>query len=145
MQPLGRAWLLASCLAVAACHSEGARVILVGRFPNQGPILKAKVELPSSEDPYRFRSELSQGVLSCTLSAKLVDDGPLGANDCAGRKGSGKITCNDGKKSTIEWILTSCRSGFGRSVSRSEQSFVFGFNRDPDRAIDQLEKAENGR
>lgn len=138
------ACLLASCLTVAACHSEGSHVVLVGRFSNQGPVLKAKMNLPSSEEPYHFRAELRQGDFSCTLSAKLADDTQQGARDCAGRKGSGQIHCNDGKKSTVEWMLTSCRSGFGRSVSRSEPRFIFGFNRDPDRAIDQLEKAGNG-
>lgn len=139
---IGAAWTL-SCLVATACNPENGHVFLVGRFSDQGGILKTNLSLPPRDDSFHFRSELRQGDLSCALTAKLLDKTPLNASDCAGRKGSGKVSCNDGQKYPLEWTLTSCRSGFGRAVPGSAQPFVFGFNRDPDRAIDQMEKADN--
>jgi len=140
---VGTALVLAFCLANASCRSEYAHGVLVARFSDRSPIFRAKIALPSSGESYQLVYELRQGPLSCSLTAALLDNELPVLGDCAGRSGSGKISCSDGREFPLSWSLASCRGGFGRSQNPGRPVFLFGFGLDPDQALDQLDEAEN--
>ena len=134
--------VLVGCLALAACRQEDEHGVLVGRFSDQDTLpLRAKISLPFSEEQPELLYKLHDGSLSCGLTATLPNKGFLFNNDCAGLHGEGEISCNDGRKQALNWMLTSCQSGFGRTADHSIPSFTFAFGPTPDRALDQLEEA----
>jgi hypothetical protein len=135
--------ILVSCLTLVACRQEDAHGVLVGRFSDQDTLpLRATISLPFSEVQSELRYRLHEGSLSCELTATLPTSDLLLNNDCAGLHGEGEISCNDGRKQPLSWMLTSCHSGFGRTASHNSPTFTFGFGPNPDRALDQLEEAE---
>ena len=115
------------------------RGYLFGRFSDRDGLIKAIIELPKGEQLPELDYELRRGSFSCLLTARLTEDATPSAYGCAGRHGSGAISCNDGRKLPLNWSLSSCRGGFGRSPEDRTPMFFFGFGTDPDRALDRLE------
>ena len=136
-------FFLIGCLSIAACRTEEAHGVLVGRFSDQDTLLKAKITLPTTVGIFPLRFELRHGTLSCFLTATFPEKAPQAMNECAGRSSSGEISCNDGRALPLNWSLTSCYGGFGQSSNPGRSTFSFGFGANPDQALDQLEEAGN--
>lgn len=131
-------------LIVSACNPDKRNGVFVAEFANESNLLifKPNITLPSPEDDYRFNYELRKGATVCTLTGELdIKEAPPD-DECPGTKGRGKISCNDGKSMKLRWSLTSCRGGFGKSTSKGNTKLYFGFDRNKERALDQLNKAK---
>jgi hypothetical protein len=128
-----------------ACRRDNEYGVLVAKFDDDSQLFKAKIFLPTSEDNYRFNFELRQGDAECSLTGQLRGkDLPVQAL-CEGTEGDGKITCNDGRSQRLRWLMTSCLGGHGRSVGKKGGHFFFGFDRNKERALDQLAKAQRAK
>ena len=126
----------------AACRRDSEYGILVAKFDDDSQLFKAKIFLPKSEDNYRFNFELRQGDTACSLTGQLAGKEIPPPDDCEGIKGDGKIACNDDRSLRTRWVITSCLGGHGRSVGKKGRRFYFGFDRNKERALDQLAKAQ---
>jgi hypothetical protein len=133
--------IFSSSLITAACVSEDVRGVLVGGFSDADPIVTAIV-IPASQDgEYHLHYGFRQEDRVCLLSGELPTASIPYFQSCAGLRGTGKISCNDGRALNLKWVLDSCQSGYGRSDGRADSRFTFGFGDSEERGRDQLEKA----
>ena len=51
------------------------------------------------------------------------------------------LSCNNGHSLNLQWRMTSCEGGRGRSVEYSGATFHFGFSASEKGALAELEKA----
>ena len=130
---------------VSGCSPEVPHGVLVGRFLDGSRAMKTKIVLPAQGKPYLLQYEIRRDsdLLSCQLSATPAEKNKPDSGDCAGISGVGTLSCSDGRVHPLTWLLTSCRSGFGWSSKRGKPTFVFGFGRNSDRALDQLDVAND--
>ncbi len=97
---------------------------------------------PPENGEYRMHYALHHGDGVCLLTGQIADENTLFFSACEGVSGTGKISCNDGRALNLQWSLTSCRGGYGRSIEHAGPSFFFGFEQDEEKAFDQLKKAQ---
>lgn len=143
LSPLITAGLICLLLSItAACRRDSEYGVLVAKFDDDSQLFKAKIFLPKVEDNYQFNFELRQGDTVCSLTGQLSGKDLPDQDRCEGIKGDGKIVCNDGRSQRMRWLLTSCLGGHGRSVGKKARRFFFGFDRNKERALDQLAKAQ---
>ena len=125
-----------------ACRRGDDYGVLVAKFDDDGRLFKTKIFLPAAEDNYRFNFELRHGDTVCSLTGQLGSKELIDSESCEGIGGNGKITCNDDRSRKLRWSMTSCSAGNGRSIGKKGRHFYFGFDRNKDRALDQLAKAQ---
>jgi len=125
-----------------ACRRGEEYGFLVAKFDDERQLFKTKIFLPTAEDNYRFNFELRQADLVCSLTGQFAGKELPDSDRCEGIGGDGKITCNDGRTRKLRWLMTSCLAGHGRSIGKKGRHFYFGFDRNKDRALDQLAKAQ---
>ena len=134
--------LCLSLLITTACRRGDEYGVLVAKFDDDGQLFKAKIFLPTAEDNYRFNFALRQGDAVCSLTGQPSGKQLPDSDSCEGIEGDGKITCNDGRTARLRWLMTSCLAGHGRSIEKKGRHFFFGFDRNKDRALDQLASAQ---
>ena len=143
LSPLVTVGLICLLLSItAACRRDSEYGVLVAKFDDDSQLFKAKIFLPKAEDNYQFNFELRQGNKVCSLTGQLKGKELPDQDSCEGIKGDGKIACNDNRSLRMRWVLTSCLGGHGRSVGKNGLRFFFGFDRNKERALDQLAKAQ---
>lgn len=146
LSPLAVAGLICLLLLItAACRRDSDYGVLVAKFDDDSQLFKAKIFLPKAEDNYKFNFELRQGDTVCALTGQLVGKELPDQDNCEGVKGDGKIACNDDRSLRMRWVLSSCLGGHGRSVGKKGRRFFFGFDRNKERALDQLAKAQRAK
>lgn len=77
----------------------------------------------------------------CVLSGAIPEDDTLFFGRCENLSGTGNISCNNGRSAQVQWTLTSCQGGYGRSIRKYGPDFFFGFDQNKEKAIEQLRKA----
>lgn len=129
------------CSSTTACVTEDVRGVLVGGFSDTEPIVTSIV-IPASQDGeyhihYGFRQEGSV----CLLTGEIPTDRIPLFQPCEGLRGTGRISCNDGRTQNLQWVLTSCKGGYGRSEERASSIFHFGFGDSEEHAREQMNEA----
>lgn len=137
------ALILSSSLIATACVTENVRGVLVGGFSDTEPVVTSIV-IPASQDGeydfhYGFRYQNSVCLLTGEIPTPMI---PF-IEPCDGLRGTGRVSCNDGRRLTLQWALTSCQGGYGRSDEGAESGFFFGFGSSEELARDQLRKARH--
>ncbi len=141
-QRLALTLLLLATLSLAACRKEPTRGELVGRLVETGESFRIKIDLPNKSDHFKLNYPIQLERTSCVLTGQIDPvDWPRVA-DCEGN-GRGKLVCNNGRKLSFRWTLTSCMGGFGYTQNSPKSRVIFGFGHNKDRALDQLERAKS--
>ena len=78
----------------------------------------------------------------CVLRGQIPQEGLFFYPRCDSLKGTGMLSCNNGHSLNLQWRMTSCKGGRGRSVEFSGASFHFGFANTENDAPSELEKAQ---
>ena len=134
--------ILSSALLTAGCRTEDAHGFLAGKFVDEEPMLASVVIPPAERGEYPMYFALHQGDRTCLLTGTNFEENFLFFSRCEGVSGTGRISCNDGRALNLQWTLTSCLGGYGRSIESEGPSFFFGFESNEEKALDQLKKAE---
>ncbi len=114
----------------------------MARFLEENQPFIKRIFAPSLSDP-ELRLRLANKNHSCELRGLLPKDLPLAASDCSNISGTGKLLCSDARELKLAWKMTSCHSGFGRSLDGTAPGFVFGFSGNQSNAQDQLDLARD--
>jgi len=137
------ALLCSSSLITTACVTDDVRGILVGGFSDTEPTV-IPIVIPAPQDgEYHIHYGFTQEGRVCLLTGEIPTDRIAFFEPCEGLRGTGRISCNDGRMLNLRWVLTSCQGGYGRSDAHADSSFYFGFGESEEHARDQLSKARH--
>jgi len=135
--------ILSSSLIATGCVTEDARGVLVGGFSAAMPTVTS-IAIPASQDgEYHFHYGFRQEDSVCLLTGEIPTPRIPFFEPCDGLRGTGRVSCNDGRTLNLQWLLTSCQGGYGRSDEGAESGFFFGFGGSEEMARDQLRKARH--
>ncbi len=116
--------------------------MLIGRLAETGETFRIKIDLPNKSERFALSFPVQLKQTSCALTGQLDTADGHGIDRCEGA-GSGKLVCNNGRKLSFRWALTSCMGGFGYTPNAPKSHVIFGFGHNKDRALDQLERAKS--
>lgn len=136
------ALIFSSSLITTACRTESVQGVLVGRFADEEPMVTEIVIPPAEDGEFRMHYALHQGDGVCLLTGRISDESVFFFGGCEDVSGIGRISCNDGRALDLQWTLTSCQGGYGRSIEHAGPGFFFGFEQDEEKARGQLEMAQ---
>ena len=126
--------------AMAGCQTNEVRGVFAGKFEDGSATFVKRIAISSLDGP-----ELSLSLASRSKQCELVSPLPavsLGAeNDCQGITGFASLRCQDASEIPLRWQMTSCHSGYGRSISGMGPGFLFGFSGNLYNAQTQMEHA----
>lgn len=125
---------------LTACQEEEYRGVLVAKFVDGSARFIKRIAISSIEGP-----ALSLALASKKKHCELIAPVPVGAlsglTDCKEISGIAVLRCDGEMDRHTRWQMTSCHSGFGRSIEGTEPAFVFGFSGNSYTAQNQLELA----
>lgn len=132
--------LLVVTAGLTACQEEEYRGVLVAKFVDGSARFIKRIAISSIDGP-----TLSLPLVSKTKRCELVAPVPVGAlsgiTDCKEISGVAVLRCDGDIERQTRWQMTSCHSGFGRSIEGTEPAFLFGFSGNSYSAQNQLELA----
>jgi hypothetical protein len=129
-------------LATGCWTDEVAHGYLAVEFED-GELLTRPIIIPPAEDgEYRLYYALESRDKICVLRGQMPQEGFFFYPRCESLKGTGMLSCNDGHSLNLQWRMTSCEGGRGRSVEYSGATFHFGFSTSEKGALNELEKAQ---
>ncbi len=127
------------------CRNDEIRGVFVARFTDDTGSFIKRITLPSLAEP-ELRLRLSSKKYICELRVFVPSELPVEVSQCDRISGSGTVLCSDAREIPVAWKMTSCHSGFGRSLEGSiEHPFLFGFSGNASNAQDQLDLAREAR
>lgn len=134
--------LIVSSLAATACRTDAVPAFLAVRIADEEAVVRP-ILVPSPENgQYQLYYAVERGDAICALTGLIpIEDLPL-HHWCEGMNGIGKLSCNDGEILNLQWTLTSCQGGYGRSVEFAGSTFYFGFDTTTEAALAQLDTAQ---
>lgn len=132
--------LLAMAMGLTACQEEEYRGVLVAKFADGSARFIKRIAISSIDGPV-----LSLPLVSKKGRCELVAPVPAGAlsgiTDCKDISGVAVLRCDGDIGHQTRWQMTSCHSGFGRSIEGTQPVFLFGFSGNSYTAQNQLELA----
>ena len=135
------ALIASSSLITTGCRTDDVQGVLAGAFANEAPIVNSIVIPASATGEYYMHHALLHDESVCLLTGQIALPAIPFFYSCKGLSGTGRISCNDGRALDVDWSLTSCQGGYGRSKESGGSRFYFGFGDNEARALDQLKKA----
>jgi len=137
------ALIISSALAAGCRTDEATHAYLAVAFVD-GELLTRSIIVPPPEDgEYRLYYALESKDKICVLRGQIPDEGLFFLNPlCESRTGTGMLSCNNGESLSLQWAMTSCQGGNGRSIESAGSRFHFGFETTEDGALAQLRKAQ---
>jgi len=137
------ALIISSVLAAGCRTDEATHAYLAVAFEDGEQLTRPIIVPPPEDGEYRLYYALETKDKICVLRGQIPDEGifflyPL----CESRTGTGMLSCNNGDSLNLQWVMTSCQGGHGRSVEFSGSSFHFGFESTEEGALAQLRKAQ---
>lgn len=134
-------WLVVITGGLAACRTEEVRGVLVAKYTDGSGRFIKRIAISTIEGPV-----LSMALVTKTKRCELIGPVPAGAlsglNDCKDVSGTASLRCEGTQEVQTRWQMTSCHSGYGRSIPGTEPAFLFGFSGNSYTAQNQLELAE---
>ncbi len=132
--------LLVTLTGLTACQEEEYRGVLVAKFVDGSARFIKRIAISSVDGP-----ALSLPLVSKKTRCELVAPVPAGAlsgiTDCKEISGVAVLRCDNDIERQTRWEMTSCHSGFGRSIEGTEPVFLLGFSGNSYTAQNQLELA----
>ena len=143
---LTTALVCSSSLLIGACRNEQTSAMLAAGFGDEEPQIAAVTLPPAEWGEYSMQFPLLRNDRVCLLTGRIPDKKIMILFDaCEGISGTGKISCNDGRVLDVQWSMTSCRAGYGRSIGSASPAFLFGFGPTEENALSQLKAARQAR
>ena len=143
---LTTALVCSSSLLISACRGDHTPAVLVTGFADEPPALTTVTLPPAEWGEYSMRFPLHHEDRVCLLTGRIPEIKIMLLFDaCEGISGTGKISCNDGRVQDVEWSMSSCRAGHGRSIGAASPGFFFGFGLTEENALNQLKAARQTR
>ena len=126
--------------SMTGCQTNEVRGVFAGKFEDGSATFVKRIAISSLDGP-----ELSLALVSRSKQCELISPLPTvpltAENDCRGINGSALLRCQDASEIPLRWQMTSCHSGYGRSVSGMGPGFLFGFSGNLYNAQTQMEHA----
>lgn len=126
---------------LTACQEEEYRGVLVAKFVDGSVHFLKRIAISSIEGPALSLSLVSKKK-RCELIAPVPAGALSGITDCKEISGIAVLRCDGEIERQTRWQMTSCHSGFGRSIAGTEPAFLFGFSGNSYTAQNQLELAK---
>lgn len=127
-------------VGLSACQDEEYRGVLVAKFIDGSARFIKRIAISTVGGP-----TLSLALVSKKKHCELIAPVPAGAlsgiTDCKEISGIAVLRCDGEPERQTRWQMTSCHSGFGRSVEGIEPAFLFGFSGNAYTAQNQLDLA----
>lgn len=134
--------LILTSLLATACRTDPVQGVLVAGFVDEEPSVRTVV-IPASEDgELQLHYVLEGNDRICVMTGEVPLRNLFLHSRCDGVTGTGKLSCNDGRSLNLEWTLTSCNGGYGRSMEFAGPTFFFGFDANEEKARQQMKKAQ---
>lgn len=134
--------LLATIGTLSACKEDAIRGVLVAKFTDGSARFTRKIAISTIDGPL-----LSLALTTRTRRCELIGPVPAGAlagiSDCKEISGVAFLRCEGAADIPTRWQMTSCHSGYGRSLPGNEPAFMFGFSGNAYTAQDQLDLARD--
>ncbi|MGE5469899.1 MAG: hypothetical protein ACM3X0_03765 [Bacteroidota bacterium] len=125
---------------LTACKDEEIRGVLVAKFVDGSARFVKPLAISTIDGP-----ALSLALVSKSKRCELIATVPAGAlsgvGDCKDISGIASLRCEGESELPTRWRMTSCHSGYGRSVTGAKPAFLFGFSGNAYTAQNQLELA----
>ncbi|MDE2585380.1 MAG: hypothetical protein KGN39_08265 [Betaproteobacteria bacterium] len=134
-----------AALPAWACDRIEIHGILAARFADSMVTFRSRLDYAPSNPESSARVQLRRRNLACDLVLAAPTESPADPLECVPPTASGKLSCDDGREWRLEWRMTSNRGGLGYSTNDDLPAFTFGFSSYLDGALDQLDKAREGR
>lgn len=136
--------LLISTLISTGCRTDEAiRGYLAFSFQDGEFIARPIIISPPEEGEYRLYYALELEDRVCVLRGQIPAPGLFSIySRCENLTGSGMLACNNGHSLNLQWEMTSCQGGHGRSIEFAGSSFHFGFEATEEGSISQLRRAQ---
>ena len=135
------ALILSSVLATGCWTDDVAHGYLAVEFEDGEVLTRPIVIPPAEEGEYRLYYALESRGKVCVLRGQIPQEGLFFYPRCDSLKGTGMLSCNNCHSLNLQWRMTSCEGGRGRSVEYSGATFHFGFSASEKGALAELEKA----
>lgn len=113
----------------------------VGKFDDYNEVFVGDVVHDPLVGGASFNVEAVNSKIKCEGYGRRPDYMPFSLG-CAGQRGRGDATCSDGRKVTMEWVATSCSTGYGKGVTADGVNFKFAFGMNEELANKELEKLQ---
>lgn len=126
---------------LTACKDEEVRGVLVAKFIDGSAHFVKRVAISTIDGP-ALSLELVTKSKRCELIAPVPAGALSGLGDCKDISGIASLRCEGESELPTRWQMTSCHSGYGRSVAGAEPAFLFGFSGNAYTAQNQLELAK---
>lgn len=127
---------------LTACQEEEYRGVLVAKFVDGSARFIKRIAISSIDGP-ALTLPLTSKTKRCELIAPVPAGALSGITDCKEISGIAVLRCDGEIERQTRWQMTSCHSGFGRSIEGNEPVFLFGFSGNSYTAQNQLELAMN--
>lgn len=125
---------------LTACNEEEVRGVLVAKFMNGSARFVKRIAISTIDGP-ALSLALETKSKRCELIASVPAGVLSGIGDCKDISGIASLRCEGESVLPTRWQMTSCHSGYGRSVAGPEPAFAFGFSGNAYTAQNQLELA----
>ena len=137
------ALIVSSMLATGCWTDEPAHGYLAVSFDDGELLTRPIVVSPPEDGEYRLYYALEKNDKICVLRGQIPQEGLFFLNPrCESLTGTGMLACNNGQSLNLQWSMTSCQGGHGRSIEFAGSTFHFGFERTEEGALAQLRKAQ---
>lgn len=133
-------WLMAMTGGLTACKDGEVRGVLVAKFSDGSARFVKRIAISTIDGPMLSLALVTKSK-HCELIAPLPADALSSAGDCKDISGIASLRCEGEQELPTRWQMTSCHSGYGRSLEGIEPAFLFGFSGNAYTAQDQLELA----
>ena len=125
---------------LTACEDDEVRGVFVAKFLDGSARFVKRITISTIDGPI-----LSLALVAKSKRCELIAPVPAGAlsgiGDCKDISGIASLRCEGQKALVTRWQMTSCHSGYGRSLEGTEPAFLFGFSGNSYTAQNQLELA----
>lgn len=134
--------LILSSVIATACRTEPIQGFLTVGFVGEEPMTRTIIIPPPEDGEYEVHYVIEKDDRICVLTGRIPLENMLFSNFCDGLTGYGKLSCNDGRAMGLQWTLTSCEGGYGRSTEFAGSTFHLGFESTEKKARQQFENAQ---
>lgn len=136
--------IVCTVFVLCGCRTDEFRGVFVARFIDDSGFFTKRITAPSLLEP-ELRLSLATKRYVCELRVAVPTELTPETLACDQISGFGKVLCSDAREIPVGWKMTSCHSGFGRSVEGVEPPFVFGFSGNAYTAQIQLDLAKQAK
>ena len=112
---------------------------VVGKFENYDEVFIGTVDHNLLAGVGDITATGEKSGVTCT-GLSTVTYIPAFSIGCKGQRGEAPLQCSDGRTLTVDWIATSCTTGYGSGFDKDGIKFSFTFGHQKEEALAKLDK-----